>query len=824
MKKLLLLMALVISFASSSYAATELVTETLEPGQMSFNGTSGYQDFTISTDNGAEYAGNANKTTTKFQFNKTTTGIWVTKSIGKVRSISVTFTSDTNNGRGVDVYGSTSVYAQAPSSTLIGTFNKTNTDPVVLDLANDNNDNNDNYVAFGIKGKGSAVYLSKIVVVWEKENDDDRTPVDLAFDKRTYNVNLNETVNLSLSGIPTGFKVTYQSENPKIATVDENGVVTGVSAGEAKIIATTEGTAEYQPGHAECKVTVIDPDNREVTFDFVAQPDDTSLYGYKVKPDSYEKKMSMSESEIKVNYNATSGSGARFWDDGLRVYHGNGSFSITSPAPYVFITGIELETETANSYLSIDGEKAINDKIRNWTGEKHEVIITYDFTSGNIHVRSIKVNYKYVPVAYTFPTPENEELVMDVKSTSQLNLGEYHPGITYAYDGDDCVDVSDAGLVTAKSAGSVCVTASWQGDDEKWLAGDAMFMVTVNKILPEITFAQSVYDFETAASGEYYVNLATTTAEGVAIEYTCSSEHVLLDAKEEKQLYVVADAPGTYEITATTAETETYKSATAALRLNIYPVADVTVETTGNDTERTDDLLVFPHEGGTLALTIPTEVDGLAVYYATEKDAPKTIKYEGPIAVTGDMHIYYCYGYETQSTIGEGETHAYIMPAEATYSADTKTLSVTEANCELWVRVLGIYDTATDTWREHNGVEVPETPALRAASISFDNVPYEKQAGNTFTVPTDGLAETEIYSFDSKVVKPTHLEGQNIETTPVTYGVNNDGTTSGIADITVNANSEVEFYNLQGVRVEGSLVPGVYIRRQGTSAAKVVIR
>ena len=47
---------------------------------------------------------------------------------------------------------------------------------------------------------------------------------------------------------------------------------------------------------------------------------------------------------------------------------------------------------------------------------------------------------------------------------------------------------------------------------------------------------------------------------------------------------------------------------------------------------------------------------------------------------------------------------------------------------------------------------------------------------------------------------------------------------SGIADIELNADdAPVEFFNLQGVRVENP-ESGLYIRRQGSKVSKVIIR
>ena len=52
----------------------------------------------------------------------------------------------------------------------------------------------------------------------------------------------------------------------------------------------------------------------------------------------------------------------------------------------------------------------------------------------------------------------------------------------------------------------------------------------------------------------------------------------------------------------------------------------------------------------------------------------------------------------------------------------------------------------------------------------------------------------------------------------------NENNTSCVADVAVDQDSEVEFFNLQGVRVEGELTPGLYIRRQGNRASKVVVK
>ncbi|MDE6305126.1 MAG: glycoside hydrolase family 16 protein, partial [Muribaculaceae bacterium] len=63
----------------------------------------------------------------------------------------------------------------------------------------------------------------------------------------------------------------------------------------------------------------------------------------------------------------------------------------------------------------------------------------------------------------------------------------------------------------------------------------------------------------------------------------------------------------------------------------------------------------------------------------------------------------------------------------------------------------------------------------------------------------------------------------------IDYYSTDDGHVSGIEDAVSGSISDpslpVEYYNLQGIRMDGdNLVPGVYIRRQGHDATKVLIR
>jgi len=89
---------------------------------------------------------------------------------------------------------------------------------------------------------------------------DSRIAIEPAFAEEEVTVNVTETVAApALSGNTGNATVTFESDNTAVATVDENGQVTGVADGTATITATIAATNEYQGGTATFTVTVVDP-------------------------------------------------------------------------------------------------------------------------------------------------------------------------------------------------------------------------------------------------------------------------------------------------------------------------------------------------------------------------------------------------------------------------------------------------------------------------------------------------------------------------------------------------------------------------------------
>lgn len=131
------------------------------------------------------------------------------------------------------------------------------------------------------------------------------------------------------------------------------------------------------------------------------------------------------------------------------------------------------------------------------------------------------------------------------------------------------------------------------------------------------------------------------------------------------------------------------------------------------------------------------------------------------------------------------------LPAVAT-AADVKTLEAQTIEGE----IKAVYPFIID----------PEAKLTPAAS----------QAPNRAV--SNGIARE--ISTDGKVMSYVPVSA------PVTINVTNDNVISGVADVAADktAEGDTEYYTISGVRVIGAPAPGIYIRRQGDSVSKVVVR
>lgn len=140
------------------------------------------------------------------------------------------------------------------------------------------------------------------------------------------------------------------------------------------------------------------------------------------------------------------------------------------------------------------------------------------------------------------------------------------------------VEVEGDVMVDTKKVGTATVTASFAGNDT-YAASSASYTITVqdNRTTPTLTFANKSYTFNVGDKVEDFTNALTidpAEAGTTGITYSSDKDWALVD--ENSGLIVVStDAAGTATITASYAENDKYKAATASYTIEVKKAAVV---------------------------------------------------------------------------------------------------------------------------------------------------------------------------------------------------------------------------------------------------------
>lgn len=274
-------------------------------------------------------------------------------------------------------------------------------------------------------------------------------------------------------------------------------------------------------------------------------------------------------------------------------------------------------------------------------------------------------------------------------------------------------------------------------------------------------------------------------------------------------------------------------------------------------------------EGTLVTLTCDTE--GATIYYTVDGAEPTTASavYTEPIAINEEMTIKAIAakaGMETSSVatasytikapvVVEGNQATFdftdIASLTPAYNADQATDDGTTGNKLIDVKGVefqanGVtvvnagegtaarlyYQPTKDAWtyRIYKKTTLIITCqsgyALESIAFETQTTSYATALGNS-TFSTGTFADG-VLSFPAQSANDVNTVSSVTITPSATIGFNKMTVTfkpiNGVNDIEIDANAPVEFYNLQGVRVEGELTPGLYIRRQGNTASKVLVK
>ena len=209
MKRITCLLAALLLTCGLSWAQT---TDVLNHDLIGVNGTT-YSNWTgITSNSDAVYAGNTagGNNAIQMRSNNNNSGIVTTASSGMVTNITVTWNSNTSDGRTLNVYGKNAAYSAASdlygnyAGTLIGTIVKGTSTELVID---------DEYAFIGVRSNNGALWLDEIQITWTEGSG--VTPPSI------------EANNVEVAYDATSGVVTYTINNPA-----DDGVLTAETEAE----------------------------------------------------------------------------------------------------------------------------------------------------------------------------------------------------------------------------------------------------------------------------------------------------------------------------------------------------------------------------------------------------------------------------------------------------------------------------------------------------------------------------------------------------------------------------------------------------------------
>lgn len=568
-------------------------------------------------------------------------------------------------------------------------------------------------------------------------------------------------------------EVKYTSSNEDVVKVNPTtGMITPadvLAVGEAVITATVEATELYKGGTASYTVII------EKTEEAVPE---TAMFDFRVLNayglTTYEHKDGTADDKYEHN--------------------------VSKP-----VTSFTEETGTVT--MTLGGT------YRSWTTKGSDDTNTYDFrlyttaASGNIGngEMTLSVAAPYTIEKITINVTLKETETLDDKFTvdnGTLGVNDWIPAgdvssVKFTRKGSGNPGIRTI-TVLVKGAGNTGEIADLKFDTKVYY-GYVCEQISVNPVSsPNLTegklsHADVSYTIDNLTEGEDYT----------------------VDASDaENGLKVSVKRPGVYTLRAKTDANEDLGllAGFAIMRLNIFPTFEVVSE---NHIKHQEDVVVFPAEGGKISFV--KEPSGAYVMVADESDLD--FKRCNEIEVTEDGHYRYMLQYaETEYTHGGNTIHAFVTPKAPimTKNGNYHVITLADGQSAQGARIMW------HAFRFNANGGAAQAPARAAADDWTEE--GEGTISHSIEIPSD-LGQNEIFVIESKAVKHTgNSVAGDLYSDQTMVGYNADGSMSGIEDIIATTDAPVEYYNLQGIKVEGELAPGVYIRRQGARAEKIVIR
>ncbi|WP_296789638.1 Ig-like domain-containing protein [uncultured Methanobrevibacter sp.] len=342
--------------------------------------------------------------------------------------------------------------------------------------------------------------------------------IDAVIDASDFNVDVNADKEISVNK-PTDYngEITYESKTPAVASVDNDGKVTGITGGDAIITIKWTQTDLYKKGSYNVTVTV-----KKITADISAVPltvNVSETKGLTVnKPGDFDGTIVYTPQNpdnvtVDTNGDVTGLRGGDVvitlsWAESPKYLEGSETVTVTvnKIKPTITIEKGETASVDAGSTLDIGatGSGTLTFESNNTavaTVDANGVVTGVISGVVNITVYSAE-NDQYLPGSKNITVTVNKieakinasEIVVNVKDTNSLVVQrpDDYPSaeITFESQNNNIAYVGQDGVVSGKIGGDVVITISWE-ETEKYLSGSYDVNVHVEK-LPANLHAQNL--------------------------------------------------------------------------------------------------------------------------------------------------------------------------------------------------------------------------------------------------------------------------------------------------------------------------------------------
>lgn len=373
------------------------------------------------------------------------------------------------------------------------------------------------------------VRIKEVTIKYEEGQGTTPTLVDPTIEvSPTLSVEKGKTATIAVTTNSNGAK-TWSSSDETVATVDNNGVVTGVKAGTATVTLSIAATSSYNAGSAQIAVTVTAPvDGNVVSMTMSQYVEDhncnvsagSDVTMYKTLQLNASVRMSTTgEDNCGSFWNTSSSNTTKQW----RLYQNKGGNVVVSVAQGCELKSVKLTFSPSGNGILLD---AVGNQVAsNATLEVSGSSVTYTVgnseqggASGQIRITAVEV--KYTGDGTTFPDEPSQPTETETKITMAGNASVYVgetlalnatsnvEGATITYESEDptIASVSAAGVVTGVAEGTVKVYARIAGVAGSYTSAERYCNVTVST-KPVVTDGTEVFIFSELG----YANQADVT-------------------------------------------------------------------------------------------------------------------------------------------------------------------------------------------------------------------------------------------------------------------------------------------------------------------------